>query len=126
MLTILWTSGVLSSDGAFNDEVQYVICPPDATQKTKMEEARKQGKIHGTLCFAHLLHSSNYSDVVHALNIQHTPQVCLHSRVLTRPFPKGTVPFGSSIVPFGSATKEKQHALWLHLKTNIFLTATWT
>ena len=76
MLTILWTSGVLSSDGAFDDEVQYVICPPDATQKTKMEEAQKQGKIHGTLCFAHLLHSSNYSDVVHALNIQHTPQVC--------------------------------------------------
>ena len=28
------------------------------------------------------------------------------SKVLARPFPKGTVPFGGSNVPFGSATKE--------------------
>ena len=39
------------------------------------------------------------------------------------PFPKGNVPFGGSNVPFRSATK-KQCALWLHLKTNIFLTPT--
>ena len=43
-------------------------------------------------------------------------------RVLTRPFPKGTVPFGCSNVLFGSVTKE----IMLHLKSNIFLTATWT
>ena len=29
----------------------------------------------------------------------------VYNRVLTRPFPKGTVPFGAPNVPFGSAQK---------------------
>ena len=32
-------------------------------------------------------------------------QVSVQTRVLARPFPKGTVPFGGSNVPLGSAPK---------------------
>ena len=40
-------------------------------------------------------------------------------------FPKGTVPFGAPNCPLG-LPQNQQCALWLHLKTNIFLIATWT
>ena len=42
------------------------------------------------------------------------------SRVLDRPFPKGTVPFRASNVPL-APPQNQQCALWLHLKTNIHL-----
>ena len=66
------------------------------------------------------------------------------TKVLARPFPKGTVPFGSSNVPFGSATKEtmcplappqnqpifNSHLNYLNLKTvwalSIELSEHWT
>ena len=44
---------------------------------------------------------------------------CVITRVLARPFPKGTVPFGGSNVYFGSATKETMCPFgFVHLKTN--------
>ena len=51
------------------------------------------------------------------------------ARIKKKTFPKGTVPFEASNVPFGASLglpQKKQCALWFHLKTNIFLTATWT
>ena len=39
-------------------------------------------------------------------NLKFTKFLVQWSKVLARPFPKGTVPFGGSNVPFGSASKE--------------------
>ena len=56
------------------------------------------------VCFTLLIfmmHDASEQESELSLNIQ-----LLYCKVLTRPFPKGTVPFGASNAPFGSATKE--------------------
>ena len=47
------------------------------------------------------------------------------TRVLARLFQRALYPLRALMCPLG-LPQNKQFALWLHLKTNIFLTATWT